>query len=81
MIHLLDSEGRPLCETMVQRDSLTDAEFWEDVFHPGGIPDYDIPQDDWPSEATLGSPCEECGATGACAYDAQGRPMIHTTDL
>lgn len=23
-------------------------------------------------------PCEICGEPGACAYDAEGRPMIHT---
>ncbi len=27
----------------------------------------------------LGDPCPECGEVGACAYDREGRPMIHTT--
>ena len=26
-------------------------------------------------------PCVECGSTGACAYDDQGRPLIHTTPV
>lgn len=25
-------------------------------------------------------PCPDCGATGACAYDSEGRPMIHVAD-
>lgn len=24
--------------------------------------------------------CQECGATGACDYDASGRPMVHIPD-
>jgi hypothetical protein len=27
----------------------------------------------------LGDPCPECGEVGVCAYDQEGRPMIHTT--
>ncbi|HEY9411792.1 MAG TPA: hypothetical protein VIP77_19590 [Jiangellaceae bacterium] len=23
-------------------------------------------------------PCPVCGAAGACSYDAEGRPLIHT---
>ena len=26
-----------------------------------------------------GDSCDECGATGACAYDANGRPLIHSS--
>lgn len=24
--------------------------------------------------------CQDCGATGACDYDADGRPMMHIPD-
>lgn len=29
-------------------------------------------------ESLTVEPCPLCGAAGACAYDAEGRPMIHT---
>jgi len=75
-VHLIGPDGRPKCEAMVRRDGMTDSEFWEDVFHPDGVPDFDIPEDDLP-ETALGSPCPECGQVGACSYDAEGRAMIH----
>lgn len=31
------------------------------------------------AELHLTDPCPECGSRGACGYDEQGRPMIHTT--
>ena len=41
------------------------------------------PSDDdvaeWELIDQLADPCPECGVWGACAYDADGRPMIHTT--
>ena len=32
---------------------------------------------EWQLEGHLGKPCPECGERGACAYDAEGRPLIH----
>lgn len=26
----------------------------------------------------LPTPCRECGEQGACAYDSEGRPLIHS---
>lgn len=58
---------------------MTEAEFWEHVLQPSGPgSDYDIDPDD--IEQMQGSPCTACGAVGACAYDVDGRPMIHTTE-
>ena len=43
-----------------------------------GTPEPEPPDID---EVSLdGAPCAECGAAGACAYDNEGRPLIHTTD-
>lgn len=37
------------------------------------------PDDGW--EVSLnGEPCPTCGETGACAYDNEGRALIHATD-
>lgn len=69
-----------LCREAAFREGLSDPEFWEHVLLGGKAPgpDYDIDLDD--IEQMQGSPCPECGQTGACAYDAEGRPMIHTTE-
>jgi hypothetical protein len=32
----------------------------------------------WLPEDQPTSTCPQCGATGACGYDQEGRPMIHT---
>ena len=38
----------------------------------------DEPEPEWDSlDAT---PCPVCHAPGACSYDAEGRPLIHTTE-
>lgn len=31
-------------------------------------------------ERRLATPCPECGQVGACAYDADGRALIHVTE-
>jgi hypothetical protein len=66
-------------------------EFSLRVFGPGlrteGVPDTLgqmgwIPDDDQGPEIdpqVSTDPCPECGALGACAWDSEGRPMIHTT--
>lgn len=38
-----------------------------------------VPDDYDPIEAASwqDTPCVECGETGACAWDAEGRPLIH----
>lgn len=38
---------------------------------PEPEPEYD------PSEFGDNAPCAECGEVGACAYDSEGRAMIH----
>ena len=73
---------RHLCPEADMRDAMTDTEFWEHVANnlSGGQsydpfdadadgPDLDV--------AVALDPCAECGEVGACAYDSEGRPLIH----
>ncbi|MDY7542620.1 MULTISPECIES: hypothetical protein [unclassified Cryobacterium] len=66
------------CVTTDYRASLTDDEFWPFVLggiRPGEEPD----EPDIEEIANQNGPCPECGEHGACAYDFEGRPMIHIT--
>lgn len=66
-----------LCPERETRDAMPDPEFWEHVLQRGPAPD---PEDIDPDELTAQTdPCPECGERGACAYDAEGRALIHTT--
>lgn len=63
---------RRLCD---DRAGMTDDEFWGSVFpqpepFDDGEPDLDTVQLD-------AIPCRECGEVGACAYDSEGRALIH----
>lgn len=74
------------CTVRLPRAGMTDDEFWADVAR--GLGEQPLYQDDDPHgdyydpDPTLGlpDPCTVCGSLGACGYDAQGQPMIHTTD-
>jgi hypothetical protein len=83
--HLTDEHGVRLCPEAELRDAMNDGEFWAHVFGQDG-PDQDYDPADDPNypdpaelelNARLADPCPECGQVGACAYDAEGRPMIH----
>lgn len=78
------------CETQVRRATMTDDEFWQDVadvlMHGRPLTDEEregIDSADWdappPHEPLDLQTCPECGETGACGYDALGRPLIHPT--
>lgn len=72
-----------LCPEAEFRESLDDGDFWEYVLNgvlPGEEPFDHGPYDDGPDELDLmtAAPCEVCGATGACGWDDEGRPMVHT---
>lgn len=69
-----------------------DHAFWESVARGTAhtapddyLPDW-TPSESWSPEneshdpdltAGVTLPCAECGETGACAYDIEGRPLIH----
>lgn len=75
-----------LCPEAEYRASLTDAEFWEHVFHGDDGPDDYDPSDDAgaprPDDPVLVlNPCPVCGTWyKACGYDAEGLPMVHVTE-
>ena len=68
------------CTVRHTRAQMTDAEFWQHVYQ-----DHVAPQDDdgpdlddyGPDVPMTGTPCPECGEAGACAWDVEGRPLIH----
>jgi hypothetical protein len=73
---------RSACPEADFRSRLSDAEFWGYVLlglAPGDAPD-EPDLDDYGPGAVVpmtGTPCPECGEPGACAWDAEGRPLIH----
>lgn len=77
---------RHLCSEADARDAMTDEEFWVHVYNQDDHREYD-PDDDlnipdqaeYEMEARLADPCPECGQKGACAYDDEGRALIHVT--
>lgn len=69
---------RTLCPEAEQRAAMTDDEFWAHVLPSAPEPGPDDEEPDLP--ALVADPCRECGATGACAYDAEGRALIHAVD-
>lgn len=62
---------------------MSDADFWSHVFPQ----DRNVPEYDWTHEVEvsvldgveIAAPCPECGSFGACAYDAEGRALIHAS--
>lgn len=74
---------RHRCGEADLRDAMTDEEFWQHVFgRDGWEPDesWDGPGDPMLRANGVTNPCPTCGECGACAYDAEGRPMIHATE-
>lgn len=65
-----------LCPEHDKRAAMTDEEFWQHVFQVDyeGWTDFDGPTDGDVADES----CSVCGERGACGYDAEGRPMIHT---
>lgn len=69
-----------LCPEAAERAAMTDDEFWAHVFAPytqGGEPDYPDPAHAALDADLDQTPCEECGAVGACGWDDEGRPLVH----
>lgn len=64
---------RHLCREADQRDAMSDDEFWDHAF-----PQSDVEESGPDVVALTVEPCPVCGEQGACAYDAEGRPLIHT---
>ncbi len=76
---------RHLCPDADFRDALSDDDFWHHVFSHlyGPMPEFTgfEPADDEPAEVAGMLPCPLCGESGACAYDAEGLPLIHALEM
>lgn len=79
------SDGRR-CPEAELRDNMSEGEFWEHVSRnlgvntdPDDIVDAEIVRD--PAEFYDGDVCTECGSEGACAYDSEGRALIHAQPI
>lgn len=68
---------RDLCAEAELRDVMPDGKFWDHVLGVDPFPDDDGPDLD---VVMSREPCAICGETGACAYDAEGLPLIHATE-
>ena len=71
------------CPRAAERAAMTDEEFWDDVAANLGYPQGPPDDPDLVADLDLGlrgPECPVCGELGACAYDAEGRPLIHATD-
>ena len=72
------------CSEAEFRGQLEDGEFWDYVFNgvgPGDDPKAEL-EDMEPvgyDELDILARCEVCGEPGACGYDLEGRPLIHTS--
>lgn len=69
----------PKCTVRERRSTMTDDEFWNDVY-----PQPDPFAEEIALDECFGidspNPCPECGAVGACGNDMQGRPWIHVVE-
>ena len=80
-----NAESRPLCPEADKRAAMDDGEFWDYMLNsivPGEAPtedgsDWEPDEDFFEFEPWNREPCPECGGYGACAYDQEGRPLIH----
>jgi len=69
------------CPERGRRAAMSDGEFWDNVL--GVFPDWpmmiEAESDDEIVDGVpfTDTPCTLCGATRPCAYDAEGRPLIH----
>lgn len=66
-----------LCPKAAERAAMPDDEFWADVF-PQEVADGLYDAEPIALVALTVEPCPVCGEQGACSYDAEGRPLIHT---
>lgn len=66
-----------LCPEFDKRNAMSDDDFWDYVFNRDNaeVEDYEPPE-----VSKIDIPCTVCGEQGACGYDNEGRPMIHTTE-
>lgn len=70
-----------LCPEAEYRSNLPDSEFWARVAaNLGALQEEIVDELADCIQSFYSSPCHVCGELGACAYDSEGRPMIHTVE-
>ncbi len=70
---------RVFCASSLEAQSMTDEDFWYFVFTTEGMPeedDYD-PNHEAMDDFLTEQACSICGQVGACAWDAEGLPLVH----
>lgn len=75
-VHIINPDGSYICPEAENRDAMSDGRFWEHVFGQGPEVEYEPDADELQAIADL-TPCLECGEFGPCAYDLDGRPLVH----
>ncbi len=69
---------RHLCPQADELDAMTDEEFWQRVADNILGPQWDDDDAGVDIDAALNvGICGTCGSGGACAYDSEGRALIH----
>ena len=79
-------DDKVICTSSPEAAAMSDDEFWEllEARRHNMTPEqlreheHDLTEFEFVNTAQF-DPCPECGVLGACGYDAEGRPMIHTT--
>lgn len=72
-----------LCPEHDLRAAMSDDDFWAHVYPQGEHEDEGpnlLDAEDMVALSSIDTPCSECGVVGACAYDAEGRALIHVTE-
>ena len=75
--------GEPLCPEHALRAAMTDQEFWSHVYPAREDEDEgpcQLDEEDIIAMSHIDTQCPECGQFTACAYDQEGRAMIHVTE-
>ncbi|EYR64267.1 hypothetical protein N866_13530 [Actinotalea ferrariae CF5-4] len=67
-----------VCPESAARAAMGDGEFWEHVLQRPGH-EFEVDGPDLEVQVSR-DPCPECGEPGACAWDSEGRPLIHASD-
>ncbi len=69
-----------ICPEHNYRESLSEEEFWSYVFQ-NRYADWTGPEEpDDIDDESIEDRCLVCGSTGACMYDSEGRPLIHSVE-
>lgn len=75
---------KPFCASSPEAQALSGAEFWDAVYsqhqrpyEPEEPDEIELLEMGYVNRLDIAPPCPECGGHGACAYDDEGRPLIH----